>query len=124
MSAFLCSDRVIQLIALWATRKFPGRFDYRAADKAAGALHAANCASLTDRYGMTSFDPAPRVTASDMMALKFEPACVLKQIDCYEYQTMDWSSYEGSEAARFVRAARAAAIRALPGYEEAPWGMA
>ena len=48
--------------------------------------------------------------------------CVLKQIDCYEYQSCEHPEWKDSEAHTFCRALRKYMIHNLPGYEEAPWG--
>jgi hypothetical protein len=47
---------------------------------------------------------------------------VIKQCDCYSYQTSELPDWEASWAKRAAAAIREAAIGALPGYEEAPWG--
>ena len=50
-----------------------------------------------------------------------EPVVVLKALDCYEYQSCEHPAWLKSEAREFCDHLRTAAIRALPGYEEAPW---
>lgn len=50
------------------------------------------------------------------------PIETLKALSCYEYQTCEHPEWENSEAFTFCEALRSAAIRALPGYEEAEWG--
>lgn len=51
------------------------------------------------------------------------PLWVLKCCDCYDYQASETPDYTGTFAAALVNAIRHAAIRALPGYEDAPWGV-
>lgn len=48
---------------------------------------------------------------------------VLKAIDCYEYQSCEHDGWETSLAKEFCDALRSRAIRNLPGYEEAEWGI-
>lgn len=52
---------------------------------------------------------------------QLDPVIVLKAIACYEYQSCEHSEWKTSEAFTFCRSLEA--IRALPGYEEAPWGI-
>jgi hypothetical protein len=134
MSAFLCSDDHIRLLALQATRPFGGRlmvpdgFDLVAATRAARVLYDANVAALRDRYGLKAVPrapSAPTVTADDAARLAhYAPVVVLKSCDCYEYQACEWREYDNdSHASRIVRDAREAATRRLPGYDDAPWGI-
>lgn len=48
---------------------------------------------------------------------------VLKQLDCFDYQACEVSDYAGSWAAEVTRILRKEAIRRLPGYDDAPWGV-
>ena len=50
-----------------------------------------------------------------------DPVAVLKMISCYEYQSCEHVEWRRSEAHQFCDALRLAAIRRLPGYDEAPW---
>lgn len=47
----------------------------------------------------------------------------LKILDCYEYQSCGHAGWRDSSAQRFCDTLRNRLIRALPGYEEAPWGQ-
>jgi hypothetical protein len=47
---------------------------------------------------------------------------VLKMCDCLEYQSCEMEDWEQSPARRLIETIRWAAIRDLPGYEEADWG--
>ena len=48
------------------------------------------------------------------------PVLVLKAISCYEYQACEHPGWRDSEAQVFCDALRDVAIRALPGYDDAP----
>lgn len=50
------------------------------------------------------------------------PVEILKQIDCYEYQSCEHPEWESSESHSFCQALRHCTIDRLPGYDEAPWG--
>jgi hypothetical protein len=47
----------------------------------------------------------------------------LKILDCYECQSCGHAGWRDSSAQRFCDVLRSRLIRALPGYEEAPWGQ-
>lgn len=51
----------------------------------------------------------------------YNPVVILKAIECYEYQSCEHPSWEGSEAQAFCRALRLHVTHWLPGYSEAPW---
>lgn len=51
-----------------------------------------------------------------------KPTDVLKAIACYEYQTCEHPEWPESEAQTFCRTLRDAAIWALPGMDDGPWG--
>lgn len=53
-----------------------------------------------------------------------EPIVVLKSIDCYEYQSCEHPEWRGSAAKQFCEALRRRLIGELPGYDDAPWGIA
>ena len=68
--------------------------------------------------------------ANDREVYRFAPArvtdlvAVLKTIDCYEYQSCEHDEWPASEAFTFCQALRRAVIHCLPGYDDAPWGIA
>lgn len=51
------------------------------------------------------------------------PVQVLKACNGYEYQACEHDGWKDSEAHAFIEALKNAAVRALPGYEEADWEM-
>lgn len=50
-------------------------------------------------------------------------AAILKACDCYTYQACEAIGHEETDAASFVRSLAAWAVRRLPGYDAAPWGI-
>jgi hypothetical protein len=52
-----------------------------------------------------------------------EALTVLKCCNCLAYQSCECPDYRETEAHAIVDAIRQAAIRWLPGYDEAPWGL-
>jgi hypothetical protein len=125
MSAFLCSDNHINALVEYA---FSDRDDYiylrhrfGAADKQALAelLYNENWRSLRTRYN----DPetGPGITYRPRPLL--DAITILKLCDCYDYQACETEDYDTTRAAKAINFIRHKAIRALPGYEEAPWGL-
>ena len=56
-------------------------------------------------------------------APRYSPVQCLKMIDCYEYQSREGADWERSVARAFCEALRRRLIGALPGYEDAAWGV-
>lgn len=48
---------------------------------------------------------------------------ILKQCDCYEYQSCETPDYYESDAHKIIEKVRRSAIHRLPGYEQAEWGI-
>lgn len=55
----------------------------------------------------------------------FRPTTIegLKILDCYECQSCGHAGWRDSSAERFCQVLRGRLIRALPGYEDAPWAL-
>jgi hypothetical protein len=126
MSCFQVSDDHIILLALASRGIFETGISYSELTRRASVLQAMNAAAVFDRYDEGSVALAIRVQPADELRLSRmlrNGALVLKQIACYAYQASDAKDYKGSEAERIVEKARHNAIRRLPGYEEAPWGI-
>lgn len=50
-------------------------------------------------------------------------ATILKGCDCFDYQACETDDYEASVAHTIINSIRRAAVRHVPGYEAAPWGI-
>jgi hypothetical protein len=48
---------------------------------------------------------------------------IIKQCDCFDYQACETNDYEKSIAHAIIAAIRRKAIRSLPGFDQAPWGV-
>jgi hypothetical protein len=80
-----------------------------------------NAKSVASRYRDAPPEPFPgRGQAAQ------RPTIVegLKLIACYEYQSCEHDGWEQSNARQLCRELRSELIHALPGYDEAPWGLA
>jgi hypothetical protein len=58
-------------------------------------------------------------TSPSMIVIVF----MLKQVACYEYQACEHNGWAKSNAKRYCEMLRQYLIQALPGYDEAPWGV-
>ena len=125
MSAFMCEDSVFKAIALEALCG-NGPVDRNALSAAATSLRDANLRSLVARYGTKS---ALEMAGGELSAVTFaladlaqsDAVRVLKHCDCFDYQACEVDTYDTSDAAKMVQAARLRAIKRLPGYTSAAW---
>ena len=53
----------------------------------------------------------------------WSPAALFKAIHCYAYQSCGADDWDSSEARAFCEELKERLIGALPGYDEAPWGI-
>jgi hypothetical protein len=53
---------------------------------------------------------------------QIKPVEVLAACACYAYQSCEHEGWKASEARAYIEALKNRAIRALPGYGDAPWG--
>jgi hypothetical protein len=107
--------------------------DGRHADDLSEMLRAENARSVSYRYPGYTGNPSPtpprvlrrpRITRSIFSGNPVaELSKLIKQCHCYEYQACEHPEWEGSAARKFVRRIEREAIRRLPGYEAAPWGI-
>ena len=98
----------------------------------ANVLYAENVRSVGARYPEDTFESMPgpidkpeqiHITARDetLAIYRLKPVEILKMCDCLEYQSCETDDWETTVACRLWNAIRRAAIRALSGYEDAPW---
>lgn len=116
MSSYICTDAHISALAGFAARNISGN----TAQEVAATLYAANAKSVASRYRETPEDSFE----FDLMASikNAAPVAILKSVDCLEYQSCDDDGWEHCKAFELCAAIRRAAIRQLPGYEDASWG--
>jgi len=107
--------------------------DYTEAERAGQMLWDENRKSIEARYPDCVDNPENmpgpigesfeygRHKHSDVLGI--DPVKTLKLIACYEYQACEHDGWEASEAHAYCQALRRSAINALPGYDDAPWGL-
>lgn len=136
MSAFMCSDRHLTALAAYALRNglsglpeaalpdYPSAVMVRSAIKQTlGVLARENAESLDARY---PGDKSRDVSAVDPLAVPdgtFDLLTIIKACHCYAYQACEHTGWETSRAKQIVDRIEAHAVRALPGYDAAPWGL-
>ena len=98
----------------------------------ANTLYQENIRSVRARYPSDTWDELPGpcvkplhllVTSADRSnrALRLKPIAILKMLDCLNYQSCETDDWRDTVAFRLLECIRSAAIRTLPGYEDAPW---
>ena len=81
---------------------------------------------LTQNYRSVEYryqEPAEEVPAIryQPVMLPMTPVQVIKACDCYDYQACETPDYDQTPEHRYINHLRKAAIRALPGYEDAAY---
>jgi hypothetical protein len=151
MSAYLCADDTFDFLASAALRygrgcrlgaAQPGMPDVPAllaagvlageratirpdeTETIAQILRAENVRSLRIRYQNRADEliGAPRYAYRSVRSDLLDAVAVIKSCDCLEYQSCEADDYRETLAYQVLSAIRRAAMRALPRYEDAPWG--
>lgn len=120
MSAFIVEDAHIDALVTFAVSGQRISTFRKSPDEIGQTLVNENWRSVNYRYKTT--DTAP-VYQHAHYAQPLTIVEVLKACDCYEYQACETTDYNDSEAANLIHAIRKKAIREMPGYQEAPWGI-
>jgi hypothetical protein len=148
MSAFVCGPDHFIALAVFATggrqRKVDPRYvkgipqgienlpRQEIGTLYANTLYAANIRSVMARYPEDTVDSIPgpcdkpeqiAVTHKHYEHINWvlKPVQILKMLNCLEYQSCEADDWEKSTAFNLLEAIRRAAIRQLPGYDDAPW---
>lgn len=82
-----------------------------------------NMRSVAHRYDEPLELPVYEYTPPHPFSPPLTPVEVLKALSGFTYQACEHPGWEGSEAHAFCEELRDAAIRRLPGYEEAEWSI-
>jgi hypothetical protein len=142
MSAYVCSTAHIKALALFAARKSHGSLfvDPRYVDGAkdvagkdlnviatryAAMLLAENVRSVRERYAddVGDYDEII-ISASEVLRQPaLSPVVILKLCNCLIYQSCETDDWETTNAYKLLQQIKDAAIRVLPGYDDAPWGL-
>ena len=120
MSAFMLSKTHIDALVTYATGGGPYRVSGEDPQKLGKMLWEQNHRSVNWRYRDNA--PVPPYRYSPYIK-PLQAVAVLKMCDCYDYQSCETDDYEKTDAARLIDAIRGKAVRSLPGYESAPWGL-
>ncbi len=131
MSAYVVAPNHINGLISWARSRVIGgaltyywqgrRRDIRGDEaRCASVLYAENVRSVSSRYN--DAEPAHGFAFRPTFC-EVNPVQIIKACHCYAYQACESDEWETSEARAIVDAIEAAAIRALPGYDAAAWGM-
>jgi hypothetical protein len=128
MSAYIVNDDTIDMLASAASlynvtinldadgaRVLNGR---TATAKIAAMLHAENVKSVNHKYGDTT--PANGYEFTRVVAEAFTAVEVLRAASGLRYQSCEHPDYWTSDAAEILNVIERAAIRKLPGFDDAP----
>ena len=133
MSCFVVPDFHVSALVSWAVAH--GVDLDVSPDAVAHMLASANRRAYSERYaGRYDSELVPFGGLDRSAGVDLAPVAIVKACDCLDYQASDWSSWDDSDASRYLLAIRRAAVdladpygvaantrRQLPGYESAPW---
>lgn len=128
MSAYIVTDNHIHALINFAIAKrasfyfHPSREDVTTsnAQEIGQTLLDENYRSVNYRYRET--EAAPRYQTNGYRSVP-DPVSALKLINCLDYQCCETDDWATTKARAILDGIQAAAIRALPGYDAAPWGL-
>lgn len=148
MSAFMCSDRHLAVLAAYAARNVledvpyelrsdldRDGFERRSGDfvrtisRVASMLAAENLKSIAHRYPGDHTGEAEAYERFDVPknaeteARTLPRLTIIKACHCYAYQACEHPGWEASAARKLINAIEAHAVRNLPGYNDAPWEL-
>jgi len=124
MSAWICSATHIAAM-VGSIRRYDRYGSLTADAETAQMLANENVRSVNFRYNENNTFPPTNWSQliNRFLFRPLDPVTLLKQIDCYEYQACECDDWEQTEAYKWCQKARRIAIAALPGYDNAPWGL-
>lgn len=102
------------------------------ADRIANILRDENIRSVHYRYPKLEPDELPgdigdgfrKITAARLVNTRaYPPIEVIKACHCLAYQSCETEDWESTPAFRLLNLIEGAAVRQLPGYDDAPWGI-
>lgn len=127
MSAFIVNHNHINAIVRWACRNYVKSYHGNPSSGWAIAgreqetvelLYKENVKSYNHRYNE---DEGPYKIVYNPFATDLTPVQVIKACHCLGYQSCEHDGWEDSDAKAILDDIEAAAVRALPGYEDAEW---
>jgi len=145
VSAYMCSERELTLLATYAVKHcldaVPYRlrtllerdgFERRTGDfertvgNVFAMLTAANLASLSHRYPGDTIEHAATSDSYCPVFVRlsdYPPLTVIKLCHHYAYQACEHDGWKDSDARKLVDTIESHAVHNLPGYDAAPWGI-
>ena len=127
MSAFVVSEYHIAVLAEYAVNR--GCVPHGLPDTAEGlgkAMWEENVKSVVYRYPSESAETYGEYRHPRGVVFQFSrysPVEIIKAAQCLEYQSCEHPTWEKSPVYRLLKWIMSEAIRSLPGYEQAPWGL-
>lgn len=135
MSAYMCSERQLTILAAYAVVHCHDAIPYsmrasesdaRTMSRVFSMLVTENLASLAARYpadtsGEATFDAYQlqrKAVTERLPALH-----IIKLCHHYAYQSCEHDGWKASHARKLIQAIEAHAVCNLPGYDDAPWGV-
>jgi hypothetical protein len=123
VSAWIVSVNHLRAVVTGAVKY--GVVEPDAADYVGQLLELENRRSVDYRY-----DEHNAAASYQHVAVEVDDITLLKQLDCYEYQSCEHSEWESSEAFAIVAALQDVLADKLPAnikrtraYDDAPWGL-
>ena len=142
MSAYVCADAQFKALAIFAVRKISGAMNVDPAyvngaqdlknekplviaNRYAALLLAENVRSVRYRYSddIGDYEPVIVTDADISNAAQLDPVVILKLCANLDYQSCETPDWKTTQAHGLLEQIRDEAIRQLPGYEDAPWGL-
>lgn len=111
MSAYICSDRHIASIALWAAMDSSGKLAQEIAD----ALKRENIKSVNYRYNEKTRFKKCDLSKAEVL----QPEDVVSLCDCLDYQSCEHPDYKPG----MLAVIRASALRASGGHKSELWSI-
>ena len=124
MSAFQVSSKHLAAI-LGSARAYRSQYEHIAFGREEAELLAAeNARSVNYRYRTTDAPVEVSMREIDQYHMHpLSPVALLKAINCLDYQSCETDDWATTPARKLLNRIEAIAVRALPGYEAAPWGI-
>jgi hypothetical protein len=135
MSAYIVEPLHINALVSWAClQRAPHGYYYywqqdahgintESATRIAAILHAENVRSVNTRYRESAPLDGFTFKSEAVFASRLSAVQVIKACQCLAYQSSEADQWKDSEAFAILRSIESAAVRCLPGYDEAEWSM-
>ena len=130
MSAFLCDSLHLSILGAYAVKKQPvslyrdGMWQtFSEPELIAELLYHQNQRSINERYSETDNEPFTFDHRAMMAVRQYTPVEIIKACHCYAYQACETDDYADTLTAALIADIIDTAVRALPGYQDAHWGI-